>query len=240
MLSFVVDELASNDLIHSEFIHLVTKENVYSDKDLLNLLNVDIDSKELGKTYGSINQKYRDVLDNSQNSTMWSSSYEISKSKIEDSDYIEENKVDESTKASTFNQQMEITDDLMEYIKAWFFKKYEQANFSNIRKTGKFWNAMHHLIRQTFESKKFKKIFPEYEWEEEILERVSLYLIYIFTILLDFYFSKAKSYHINLGWTTASPVLDIKRDNYYWRFQVESQRHTIRRRERDDYVNSLS
>ena len=70
MLSSVIDELASKELINSSFIDLVTKENMHLEKDLLNLLNVEIDCKELGKAYGSINHKYRDILDNSQNSTM--------------------------------------------------------------------------------------------------------------------------------------------------------------------------
>jgi hypothetical protein len=174
MLSFVIDELASNELILSDFINLFTKEGIYSSKKLLNLLNVEIDCKELGKTYGGISQKYKEIIDNSQNSTMWSSKGEISKSKIDDFEDTEESKLDESTKVSTNCQRISLTDELMNYIKSWFFKKYEQANFSNIKKTNKFWNAMHHLIKQAFESKKFKKMFPEYDDDEETIERVSL------------------------------------------------------------------
>jgi len=48
---------------------------------------------------------------------------------------------------------------MVNFIMTSFFRKYKQANYSNIKRLTKFLNAMSNFVEQIFNSKKFKNEF---------------------------------------------------------------------------------
>lgn len=188
LLSSIFDELSSNQIIRSKGIDILIESHIYRDKDLLNALNVDINQSLLQEKFGSgklkLTNEFRSIASTNNDSSEWGKQPDTY-SKIDD---FEESKSRASTKASTSAGSSSLSPDLSElstiveeeelvemkqYIIATFLRKYEQANYENIKKSSKFVNAVSNFIAQTFESKKFKNKFRDIS-EMDIQDSVSL------------------------------------------------------------------
>ena len=188
LLSSIFDELSSNQIIRSKGIDILIESHIYRDKDLLNALNVDINQSLLQEKFGSgklkLTNEFRSIASTNNDNSEWGKQPDTY-SKIDD---FEESKSRASTKASTSAGSSSLSTDLSElstiveeeelgemkqYIIATFLRKYEQANYENIKKSSKFVNAVSNFIAQTFESKKFKNKFRDIS-ELDIQDSVSL------------------------------------------------------------------
>lgn len=199
MLSTIFDELSSNQIIRSKGIDILLESHVYRDKELLNSLNVEIDQSLLQEKYGSerlkLTNELRSIASTSTKDTSeWGKKPDpYSKyAGVEETKYIGSSKESsrESTQASSSistsgSSLLELSSmaideedlsDMKHYIIASFLRKYEQANYENIKKSSKFVNAVSNFIAQTFESKKFKSKFRDIA-EMDIKDSVSWELI---------------------------------------------------------------
>ena len=184
MLSCVFQTLLEENLVSNKVLEIISS-NIFDSKEIIEWCNVDLNQETFQSVYNatltnlekltwsdksnqSDSTKYSSIASTADNSTEWS-----------ESNFYKE--------MSDLGVEKVSIKRVQEFIISKFLVKYEQANYSNIRKPAKFMNAISNFISQTFESKQFKKSFA-IEETPEVKEKVNRNLLIVYRL---WYFSSS-------------------------------------------------
>ncbi|CAI2364656.1 unnamed protein product [Moneuplotes crassus] len=177
MLVSVLEQLIFDGIIQSDGLNALLKNFIYTTRNLVNSSIVRINTDALSSKYGCLATDIQKSLE-PMHSYLVDKSLNITSSSSATDSSLEESKISDSGEqipsTLTFNLEKygfspEETEEMSNFILCAFYRKYEQMNYANIKRTTKLINALNNFMEQTFQSKKFKSMFCEIE-EQEVKE----------------------------------------------------------------------